>query len=251
MRKPLIAGNWKMFKTRQEAKEFLTELKPLCNDTSREVLLCVPFTALETAKKAVRGSKIKIGAQNMSWADEGAFTGDISAAMLLDIGVDYVIIGHSERRAMFGDTNQTVNNKLKQAIKNGLKPIVCVGETDAEKEAGKTQEVLYKQIIDGFDGLTEEEAAGTIVAYEPIWAIGTGKTATPELANNEIKFIRNKLGKRFSDKCANKIRILYGGSVKAANFASFMAMSDIDGGLVGGASLKAKEFAGIINYEKN
>ena len=247
MRKPIIAGNWKMNNTKAEAETLLSELKPLIKDVKGvDVVVCVPFTDIERVKKLVKGSKIRVGAQNVSWADKGAFTGDISAAMLLEAGAEYVVIGHSERRQYFGETDETVNKRTVQALKNGLKPIVCVGETLDEREGGMTEKVLFAQIEGAFEGISVEDAKKTVVAYEPVWAIGTGKTATSEQANETIKFIRKTLSRKYGRAAANRVRIQYGGSMNAKNAAELMAMSDIDGGLIGGASLKAADFSVVV-----
>ena len=239
MRKPIIAGNWKMNNTKAEAEALLTALKPLVKDVKGvDIVVCVPFTDIEKVKKLVKGSKIRVGAQNVSWADKGAFTGEISAAMLIEAGAEYVVIGHSERRQYFGETVQ--------ALKNGLKPIVCVGETLAEREGGFTESILYKQIEGAFEGIDAEDAKKIVVAYEPVWAIGTGKTATSEQANDTIRFIRKTLAKKYGRAAANRVRIQYGGSMNAKNAAELMAMSDIDGGLIGGASLKAQDFSVVV-----
>lgn len=247
MRKPIIAGNWKMNNTKAEAETLLSELKPLIKDVKGvDVVVCVPFTDIERVKKLVKGSKIRVGAQNVSWADKGAFTGEISAAMLLEAGAEYVVIGHSERRQYFGETDETVNKRTVQALKNGLKPIVCVGETLDEREGGMTEKVLFAQIEGAFEGVSVEDAKKTVVAYEPVWAIGTGKTATSEQANETIKFIRKTLSRKYGRAAANRVRIQYGGSMNAKNAAELMAMSDIDGGLIGGASLKAADFSVVV-----
>ncbi|MFR5061732.1 MAG: triose-phosphate isomerase [Christensenellales bacterium] len=247
MRKPIIAGNWKMNNTKAEAETLLSELKPLIKDVKGvDVVVCVPFTDIERVKKLVKGSKIRVGAQNVSWADKGAFTGEISAAMLLEAGAEYVVIGHSERRQYFGETDETVNKRTVQALKNGLKPIVCVGETLDEREGGMTEKVLFAQIEGAFEGISAEDAKKTVVAYEPVWAIGTGKTATSEQANETIKFIRKTLSRKYGRAAANRVRIQYGGSMNAKNAAELMAMSDIDGGLIGGASLKAADFSVVV-----
>ena len=247
MRKPIIAGNWKMNNTKAEAETLLSELKPLIKDVKGvDVVVCVAFTDIERVKKLVKGSKIRVGAQNVSWADKGAFTGEISAAMLLEAGAEYVVIGHSERRQYFGETDETVNKRTVQALKNGLKPIVCVGETLDEREDGMTEKVLFAQIEGAFEGISAEDAKKTVVAYEPVWAIGTGKTATSEQANETIKFIRKTLSRKYGRAAANRVRIQYGGSMNAKNAAELMAMSDIDGGLIGGASLKAEDFSVVV-----
>ena len=249
MRKPIIAGNWKMNKTAAEAEALINELKPLVAKSKPEVVICVPYTDLWVAKKAIEGSNIKLGAENVSWADSGAFTGEISADMLLEIGVEYVIIGHSERRQYFGETDASVNARMKQALAKGLKPIVCVGETLVEREKNKTKRVLKKQILDGFKDVSD--LSNVVIAYEPVWAIGTGKTATAEDANKTIGYIRSLIRKTYGAEVAKKLRIQYGGSMKPSNAKELMAMRNIDGGLIGGAALKATDFAGIVNYYKN
>ena len=247
MRKPIIAGNWKMNKTVAEAIALVNELKPLVAKSKPEVVVCVPYTDLWAVAEAVKGSKIKLGAENVAWADSGAFTGEISAEMLKEIGVEYVIIGHSERRQYFGETDETVNMRLKQALKNGLKPIVCVGETLTEREKNKTKKVLKKQILDGFKDVTD--FSDVVVAYEPVWAIGTGKTATAEDANKTIGYIRSLVKKTWGAEVAKALRIQYGGSMKPSNAKELMAMRNIDGGLIGGAVLKATDFSAIVNYK--
>lgn len=249
MKKPIIAGNWKMNNTKAEAEELITALKPLVKDVTRtDVVVCVPFTCIEKVKKLVKGSKIKVGAQNVAWADKGAFTGEISAAMLKEVGAEYVIIGHSERRQYFGETDKSVNMRLMQALKNELKPIVCVGETLDERNGGKTETVLRAQLEGGLEGISAEDMKNVVIAYEPVWAIGTGVTATAEQANTTIKFIRKTLAKMFTRPVANKVRIQYGGSMNAKNASELMAMSDIDGGLIGGASLKAEDFSKVVHF---
>ena len=247
MRKPIIAGNWKMNKTAKQAVELINELKPLVAKSKPEVVVCVPYTDLWAVKEAIAGSKIKLGAENVAWADNGAFTGEISAEMLKEIGVEYVIIGHSERRQYFGETDESVNMRLVQALKNDLKPIVCVGETLQEREKNKTKKVLKKQILEGFKGI--EDFTNIVVAYEPVWAIGTGKTATAEDANKTIGYIRSLVKKTWGAEVAKSLRIQYGGSMKPTNAKELMAMRNIDGGLIGGAALKATDFAGIVNYK--
>ena len=250
MRKKVIAGNWKMNMLPGEAIEFINELTPLVKDTENEVILCVPYTDLFYALLTAQNTNIKIGAQNMHFEEKGAYTGEVSGEMLKSINVEYVIIGHSERRQYFNEIDETVNKKLKAAFKYGLKPIVCVGETLEEREAGKTTEIITKQTELALEGLEEEQVANTIIAYEPIWAIGTGKTATSEDANNSIKEIRNKIKEIYGQKVSDRVIIQYGGSVKSTNAKELFSMSDIDGGLVGGASLKADEFSKIVNYDK-
>ena len=249
MRKPIIAGNWKMNKTAKEAVELINELKPLVAKSKPEVVVCVPYTDLWAVAEAIKGSKIKLGAENVAWADSGAFTGEISADMLKEIGVEYVIIGHSERRQYFGETNESVNARLIQALKKDLKPIVCVGETLVEREKNKTKKVLKKQILEGFKNIEAEDFASIVIAYEPVWAIGTGKTATAEDANKTIGFIRSLVKKTWGTEVAKSLRIQYGGSMKPSNAKELMAMRNIDGGLIGGAALKAEDFAGIVNYK--
>ena len=248
MRKKVIAGNWKMNMLPDAAIRFIDELTPLVKDTESEVILCVPYTDLFYALLTAQNTNIKIGAQNMHWEESGAYTGEVSGQMLKSIGVEYVIIGHSERRQYFAETDETVNKKIKSAFKCGLKPIVCVGETLEEREAGKAEEIITSQTEKALEGLTDEQVADTIIAYEPIWAIGTGKTATSEDANNAIKSIRNKISNMYGQMVAKRVIIQYGGSVKASNAKELFTMSDIDGGLVGGASLKSEEFAKIVNY---
>ena len=249
MRKKVIAGNWKMNMLPNEAIQFIEELTPLVKDTKNEVILCVPYTDLFYALLTAQNTNIKIGAQNMHFEESGAYTGEISGKMLKAINVEYVIIGHSERRQYFNETDETVNKKIKAAFNYGLKPIVCVGETLEEREAGKTAEIITKQTELALEGLTDEQVKNTIIAYEPIWAIGTGKTATSEGANNSIKEIRNKIEKIYGQNVAKEVIIQYGGSVKSSNAKELFTMSDIDGGLVGGASLKAEEFSKIVNFE--
>ena len=247
MRKPIIAGNWKMNKTAAEAEKLINELKPLVAKSKPEVVICVPYTDLWVAKNAIEGTKIKLGAENVAWADSGAFTGEISADMLLEAGVEYVIIGHSERRQYFGETDETVNKRMKQALAKGLKAIVCVGETLTEREKNKTKRVLKRQVLEGFKDVTD--FSNIVIAYEPVWAIGTGKTATAEDANKTIGYIRSVIRKNWGAEIAKGVRIQYGGSMKPANAKELMAMRNIDGGLIGGAALKAEDFAAIVNYK--
>ena len=249
MRRKVIAGNWKMNMLPNEAINFIQELAPVVKDTKNEVILCVPYTDLFYALLHVQGTNIKIGAQNMHWEEKGAYTGEVSAPMLKSIGVEYVIIGHSERRQYFAETDETVNKKIKSALAHGLKPIVCVGETLEQRENGQTEQIVTGQVEKAFEGIPASELEKIIVAYEPIWAIGTGKTATKEDANSTIMQIRKKLAEMYGQNEANGVIIQYGGSVKSANAKELFEMSDIDGGLVGGASLKADEFAKIVNYE--
>ena len=233
-----------------EAMKFIEDLAPLVKETENEVILCVPYTDLFYALLTVQGTNIKIGAQNMHFEEKGAYTGEVSGKMLKSINVEYVIIGHSERRQYFNETDETVNKKIKSAYANGLKPIVCVGETLEQREAGKAVEVITKQTELALEGLDNEQVASTIIAYEPIWAIGTGKTATKEDANDAIKAIRDKICQIYGQNVAERVIIQYGGSVKSANAKELFEMSDIDGGLVGGASLKPEEFSKIVNYDK-
>ncbi len=248
MRRPIIAGNWKMNKTPAQGVALVNELKPLVANADCDVVVCVPATDIYAVGEALKGSNIALGAENVHWAESGAFTGEISADMLLELGVKYVIIGHSERRQYFGETDETVNKRTLTALNKGLTPIVCVGETLEEREGGKTEEVLKVQLTDGLKGI--EDLTKIVIAYEPVWAIGTGKTATSEQANETIGFIRKTLGELFCEKCADAVRIQYGGSMKPSNAKELMAMSEIDGGLIGGAALKAEDFAGIVNYNK-
>ena len=246
-RKVFIAGNWKMNKNVAETKALAAELKAkFAGVTEIEVAICPTFTSLAAAVEVLKGSNVKVGAQNIHWADNGAFTGEISGSMLKELGVEYVIIGHSERRQYFGETDETVNKRSKAALKNGIKPIVCVGETLAEREANKTNEVLKTQIDGAFVGFTAADMATVVVAYEPVWAIGTGKTATNEIAQDAHAFIRKELTALFGAQVAEAVRIQYGGSMKADNSASLIAQKDIDGGLVGGASLKAADFEALV-----
>ena len=250
MRRKVIAGNWKMNMLPGDTIKFMEELAPHIKDTKNEVILCVPYTDLFYAWHATEDTNIHIGAQNMHWEESGAYTGEVSGQMLKSIGVEYVIIGHSERRAYFAETDETVNKKIKAAFKNYLKPIVCVGESLEQKEAGKTVKIITKQVELALEGLTNEQVKNTIIAYEPIWAIGTGKTATSEDANNSIKAIRNKIAEIYGKDVSEEVIIQYGGSVKAKNAKELFETSDIDGALIGGASLKVDEFEKIINYNK-
>jgi len=250
MRKKVIAGNWKMNMLPNEAIEFIDGLTKLVKDTENEVVLCVPYTDLFYALMSAQNTNVKIGAQNMHWEEKGAYTGEISAEMLKAINVEYVIIGHSERRQYFAETDETVNKKLKKALAVGLNPIVCVGETLEQRESGETEKIITTQTEKALEGLTPEQVEKTIIAYEPIWAIGTGKTATKEDANDSIKAIREKIAEIYGQNTAERVIIQYGGSVKASNAKELFEMSDIDGGLVGGASLKLDEFEKIVNFNK-
>ncbi|MCL4523656.1 MAG: triose-phosphate isomerase [Acidobacteria bacterium] len=249
MRRPVIAGNWKMFKTQAEARAFVIALKPLVANSSHcDIVIGAPFTALAAAVDAARGSAIGIAAQNMHWEKEGAFTGEISAKMIVEAGCSHVIIGHSERRQFFGETDVTVNKKVKAALDAELVPIVGVGELLAERESGRTEMVLETQFIGGMAGLTAQQFSRIIIAYEPVWAIGTGRTATPEMAAEAHRFLRQVAAAKFSPERAAALRILYGGSVKPDNIKGLMAQVEIDGALVGGASLDANSFASIVNF---
>ena len=247
MRKPIVAGNWKMNKTRAEAAALVAGIKAgVSGIYAVEVVVCVPFTDLEPVAQAVQGSNIGLGAQNVHWAEKGAFTGEISAAMLKELGVQYVVIGHSERRQYFGETDETVNKRTKAALAAGLKPIVCVGETLAEREAGATTKVVERQVRVGLAGLHSADWDQLVLAYEPVWAIGTGKTATTAQAQEVHAFIRKLLAELAGAEAAAKLRIQYGGSMKPENAKELISQPDIDGGLIGGASLEAKSFADIV-----
>lgn len=237
-----------MNKTAAEGAALVNELKPLVKDADCDVVVCVPFTDIPAVSAAAKGSNIRVGAQNVHFAEKGAYTGEISAEMLKEFGVEYVIIGHSERRQYFGETDKTVNMRLVQALKKQLKPIVCVGETLDERNAGKTELVLRTQLEGGLENISAEDMKNVVIAYEPVWAIGTGVTATAEQANTTIKYIRKLLAKMYTRPVANKVRIQYGGSMNAKNAAELMAMSDIDGGLIGGASLKAEDFSKVVHF---
>lgn len=250
MRKPIIAGNWKMNKTASETKKLIAELKPLVKDVANiDIVVCPPFVNIESASEALKGSNIKLGVQNMYFEESGAYTGEVAPGMLLELGVKYVIIGHSERRQYFGETDELVNKKAKAALKFGLIPIICVGEKLEEREAGITSEVVCKQTKLALLGLRGDEAEGVVIAYEPIWAIGTGRTATAEDANETIAAIRNAVKEALGRETAEKIRIQYGGSMKPSNAAELMAKPEIDGGLIGGAALKAEDFSMIVKYK--
>ncbi len=249
MRKPIIAGNWKMNKTIKEAVELVEELKPLVRGSGSEVVVCPVFICLNEAVKASMGSNIKVGAQNMYYKDSGAYTGEVSPALLKDMGVEYVILGHSERRQYFGEVDPEINKKVNAALDHGLKPILCVGETLEQREAGKAFDVIAAQVGGCLCGMENRDLETLIIAYEPVWAIGTGKTATSNDANEVIGFIRNKLRDMFGNKTADNTRILYGGSVKSSNIEELMGMPEIDGALVGGASLDAYEFSRIVRFD--
>ncbi len=246
-RKPFIAGNWKMNMTVETGTKLIEELKPLVKNADCDVCLCVPAILIPAMVKAAEGSNIHIGAENVHWAASGAYTGEISTGMLKEYGVKYVIIGHSERRQYFGETDESVNKRTLAALDAGLTPIVCVGELLEERESGKTNEVLDRQLKVGLNGI--EDVSKIVIAYEPVWAIGTGKTATDAQAQETIAYIRKKIGELFCPKCAEKVVIQYGGSMNAGNCKGLMAQPDIDGGLIGGASLKT-DFATIVNFNK-
>ncbi|MBF0522423.1 MAG: triose-phosphate isomerase [Candidatus Omnitrophica bacterium] len=247
MRKPIIAGNWKLFKNALEAIELVTILKrEFCDVEGVDIVVCPVFVVLRDVYECLMESNIGVGAQDLYWEDSGAFTGEVSAPLIKDAGAQYVIIGHSERRQFFGETNQTVNKKIKAALKHNLTPIICVGEVLAEREAGQTMDVLKKQCEESLAGLTNEEMVKCVIAYEPVWAIGTGKTATPAQAEEAHKYIRGLLVKQFSEDVGQSVRIQYGGSVKPDNIKELMAQPDVDGALVGGASLKSDSFSAIV-----
>ncbi|KAB3530094.1 triose-phosphate isomerase [Alkaliphilus pronyensis] len=248
MRRPIIAGNWKLHKTINEAVTLVNSIIDEVNKTDVEVVVCCPYTCLSEVKKALAGSKLKLGAQNLFWEDTGAFTGEVSAEMLKEIGVEYVIIGHSERRQYFHETDETVNKKVKKALEKGLNPILCVGETLEEREADKTFNVVKNQTLLALKDVSPLDASKIVIAYEPVWAIGTGKTASSQDANTVISYIREVLKEIYNDDISEEIRIQYGGSVKPSNATEIMQESDIDGALVGGASLEAHQFLGIVNF---
>ena len=247
-RKPIVAGNWKMHNDRIETRALIQQIIQNGKNLGKscEVIIAPPFTSIACAAKEVKDSAIQIAAQDLFWEDKGAFTGEISGPMLREIGCSHVIIGHSERRHFFGETNETVNKKIKSAIKNGLIPIFCLGETLAERETGQTFVVLKRQLVEGLESLEEGSPEKFVMAYEPVWAIGTGKTASPEQAQEAHAFLRAELGLLWGNKFAAETRILYGGSVKPANARNLIGRPDIDGGLIGGASLHAEDFLGII-----
>ena len=247
MRRVLIAGNWKMNKSLSEGIEFIEEVKDLDFNDDVEALICPPLTHLATFKKLLQGTNIKLGAQNFYYEESGAFTGEVSPVMLKDLGVEYVIIGHSERRDIFGEDDETVNKKLKAAIKHDIRPILCVGESLEEREDNLHKDKIKSQIESGLKDLSEDDLKNLVIAYEPIWAIGTGKTASSEDANEMLSYIRRVLSEMYSDNFAEKIRLQYGGSVKPENISDLLSKSDIDGALVGGASLESRSFQSLIN----
>ena len=249
LRPPLIAGNWKMFKTVDEAREAAAQLAKLVTDVKDiDIMIAPPFTSLTVVAEIIQNSRIDLGAQNLHWASEGAFTGEISAPMLITAGCKFVIVGHSERRQYFGETDETVNQKLRAASQAGLVPILCVGETETQRDEKKTFSVLDKQMENGLKELTFDEHHPFVVAYEPVWAIGTGKTATPVQVQEVHSYLRNLVEKIFGNMLARSTRILYGGSVKPDNIKELMALPDVDGALVGGASLQADTFSKIIHF---
>ena len=246
MKNKIIAGNWKMNKNRTEAETLIKELIPLVADTKNTVIICVPFTDLCVATKLTKGTNIHVGAQNCHWKESGAYTGEISPSMLAELGVEYVVIGHSERRTYFGETDETVLLRTKAALLAGLKPIVCIGETLAERESGNMEKVLRRQVEEGFKDISAEELSSVIVAYEPVWAIGTGVTATDEQANDAIAYVRGVFAEKYGKQVSEQLYIQYGGSMNEKNAKGLLAMSQIDGGLIGGASLVADKFAAVV-----
>jgi triosephosphate isomerase (TIM) len=250
-RRPVIAGNWKMYKTGGQAMETVRALKPLVADVSGvDIMIAPPFTALAQVAAELDGTAIGLGAQNMHWETQGAYTGEISPGMLSAAGCRYVILGHSERRQFFGETDQTINRKLQSALQNGLVPIFCIGESEAQREAGKTFSVLDKQVQNGLEGFVLKELQPLIVAYEPVWAIGTGKTATTEQAQEVHAHLRQWFARHFDAQFAQGLRILYGGSVKPSNIKELMEMPDVDGALVGGASLDPQSFSQLVRFDR-
>ena len=249
-RTPLIAGNWKMHKTVPEAVDTTRQLVDLTADvTDVEMMIAPPSTALAPMAEQLKTSKIALGGQNLFWEKQGAYTGELSAEMLLSAGCSHVLIGHSERRQYFGETDETVNKRTRAALNAGLVPVLCIGETEAERDAGKTFSVLDKQVINGLEGLFSDDLGNLVIAYEPVWAIGTGKTASDDQAQEAHKYIRDLVERQFGKALANAIRILYGGSVKTSNVKALMAMPDVDGALVGGASLEADSFSQLAHYQ--
>ena len=250
-RKKVIAGNWKMNMTASEGAQLIADIRSNCDGAcgcacAPEVMVFPPFTSIAAVQETAKGTPLVVGAQNVHWAENGAFTGEISAKMLVEMGVTHVIIGHSERRQYFGETDETVNKRVKAALAAGLKVVLCVGETLEEREKGVTEAIIEKQVRWDLDGVTMDQLDNVILAYEPVWAIGTGKTATNEQAQEVHAFIRALIGKAFCPVCAGKLRILYGGSMKPANAAGLLAQPDIDGGLIGGAALKAADFLALV-----
>jgi len=248
MRRPIIAGNWKMNMTPAEAEQLVAELIPLVKDAACDVVICPPYVDLAVVGKLLVGTNIKLGAQSIHWAPKGAFTGEISADMLLAMGVSHAIVGHSERRQYFGETDETVNKRAKAALEANITPIICVGETLEQREGGVTETIVSKQTVAALAGFSAEDVARSVIAYEPIWAIGTGKTATNEDANTTIKVIRDAIAGVYGQKVADVVRIQYGGSMNAKNATELMAMPEIDGGLIGGASLKSEDFSKVVHF---
>lgn len=250
MKNKIIAGNWKMNNNRVQAEQLISALIPLVKDTNNTVIICVPFTDLCKAVKLTKGTNIHVGAQNCHWKESGAFTGEIAPSMLTEIGVEYVVIGHSERRTYFGETDATVLARTKAALNAGLKPIVCIGETLEERNGGRMEEVLRRQVLEGFKDISANELGKIIVAYEPVWAIGTGVTATDEQANDAIRFVRGVFAEKYGKKDADALYIQYGGSMNDKNAEGLLSMPEIDGGLIGGASLVAEKFAAVVKAHK-
>ncbi len=250
MKNKIIAGNWKMNKTRKETKELINNLIPLVKDTKNTVIICVPYTDLDVAVELTKGTNIHVGAENCHWKESGAFTGEIAPSMLTELGVEYVVIGHSERRTYFGETDATVLARTKAALAAGLKPIVCIGETLEERNSGNMKTVLRRQVVEGFADITADELKNIVVAYEPVWAIGTGVTATDEQANEAIGFVRSVFADKYGKQVADQLYIQYGGSMNDKNAAGLLSMAEIDGGLIGGASLVAEKFAAVVNAHK-
>lgn len=250
MRKPIIAGNWKMNNTPKQAKELVEQLLPLVKDANCDVVVCVPAVCFQTVKEQLNGSNVKLGAQNIHWAEKGAFTGELSADMLKECGVEYVIIGHSERRQYFGETDKTVNKRVLAAVNAGLIPIICVGELKDEREEAYTNAIVAYQTLMALNGLSKEQVKDVVVAYEPVWAIGTGLVATDEQANETIAEIRKAIENQYGKEVADCVRIQYGGSMNKNNVKGLMQQEHIDGGLIGGASLKAEDFSLVVNYDK-
>lgn len=248
MRKPIIAGNWKMNMTPDEARELITALIPLVKDAACDVVVCPPYIDLPAVGELVKGTNIHLGCQNIHWEEKGAYTGEISPKMLLALGVEYAIIGHSERRTYFGETDEGVNKRTKAALAHGITPIVCVGETLEQREAGVTESWVSGQTVAAFKDISAEDAVKVVIAYEPIWAIGTGKTATKEDANATIAVIRSAIAGVYGQEVADQVRIQYGGSMNPKNVHDLMSMPEIDGGLIGGASLKPVDFSQVVNY---
>lgn len=250
MKNKIIAGNWKMNNNRVQTEQLISALIPLVKDTNNIVIICVPFTDLCKAVKLTKGTNIHVGAQNCHWKESGAFTGEIAPSMLTEIGVEYVVIGHSERRTYFGETDATVLARTKAALNAGLKPIVCIGETLEERNGGRMEEVLRRQVLEGFKDISAEELGKIIVAYEPVWAIGTGVTATDEQANDAIRFVRGVFAEKYGKRDADALYIQYGGSMNDKNAEGLLSMPEIDGGLIGGASLVAEKFAAVVKAHK-